>query len=377
MKITPEDPVLTAYALGELDESTRASVKAAMAHDESLANEGAAISSLGGLLTETLRGETFSLGEERRAEILKAGRRPDADVLILDHRKRSRRQSFIAVVGVAAVVVAGFMGLSRLGTDGPGGANTTDAAGGGSVGGADSNLKGGVMVPTGDSVILPLDVKAVDPSFVEKSLAETGKIPSAEAFQIEGWTNAVKLFSAPSVTVANVGAYAELGPCAWDEKSSLLLVNLRTLNGKDAFLKATLNFNPRRVKSSRLLGAAEADGSTTPQSGVMKGDQTFLYQVELLAGLEQVGSIGLEIEDEVPGYLPLSASPKEAGSVSSDFATVSVLTEFAKWGASESRETEVLQELAKRAQILLGKVTDEKTRYALDMILLSEESLQE
>jgi anti-sigma factor RsiW len=105
MKITAEDPVLTAYALGELDEPTRASVKAAMAQDESLAREGEAITSLGGLLTQTFQGEGFSLGEERRAEILKAGRRPDADVLVLDHRKRSRRQSFMVVAGVAAVVV--------------------------------------------------------------------------------------------------------------------------------------------------------------------------------------------------------------------------------------------------------------------------------
>jgi hypothetical protein len=373
MKITAEDPVLTAYALGELDEPTRASVKAAMAQDQSLAREGEAITSLGGLLTQTFQGEGFSLGEERRAEILKAGRRPDADVLVLDHRKRSRRQSFMVVAGVAAVVVAGFMGLSQLGTEGPGGANTTDAAGGGSVGPTDSNLAGGVMVPTGDSVQLPLNVKAADPTFVEISLAETGKIPPADKFQVEGWTNAARVVSAPSVTVSNVGVYAELGPCAWDEKSTLLLVNLRTLDGKEASLKATLNFNPERVKSSRLLGAAGFDGSTTPQSGVIKGDQTFLYQVELLPGLEQVGSLNLEIEDEVPGYLPLSASPKEEGSI--DFSTVSLLTEFARWGASESRETEILEGLAKRAESLLGKVTDEKTRYALDMILLSKESL--
>ncbi|MFT7445081.1 MAG: hypothetical protein ACI9AF_001996, partial [Granulosicoccus sp.] len=58
-----------------------------------------------------------------------------------------------------------------------------------------------------------------------------------------------------------------------------------------------------------------------------------------------------------------------------DFSTVSLLTEFARWGASESRETEILEGLAKRAESLLGKVTDEKTRYALDMILLSKESL--
>ncbi|MFT6182364.1 MAG: hypothetical protein ACJAQT_005011 [Akkermansiaceae bacterium] len=95
--------------------------------------------------------------------------------------------------------------------------------------------------------------------------------------------------------------------------------------------------------------------------------------MELLPGLEQVGSLNLEIEDEVPGYLPLSASPKEEGSI--DFSTVSLLTEFARWGASESRETEILEGLAKRAESLLGKVTDEKTRYALDMILLSKESL--
>ena len=62
MKISPEDSVLTAYTLGELDASSRSSVEAALAKDDVLAQEEAAISSLAGLLNETLQGETLSLG---------------------------------------------------------------------------------------------------------------------------------------------------------------------------------------------------------------------------------------------------------------------------------------------------------------------------
>ncbi len=383
MKISPEDSVLTAYTLGELDASSRSSVEAALAKDDVLAQEEAAISSLAGLLNETLQGETLSLGESRHEEILKAGRRPDADILILDHRRRSRRQSLIAVVGVAAVVVAGFYGLSRFETVGPKVTGSSDVASAGGNGGETSALPSQPVLPNGVAVqgggssqVLPLDVKSADPSFVEKTLAETGALPLAESFQIESWVNAGGLSSAPLLTVGNVGAYTELGPCPWDEGKALLLVNLRIMNGMESSVRAALNFSPERVESALLLGSFDLSKSATPQSGVIQGEQTYLYQIELRPGYELVGSLDLEVEDHATGYLPLLTMPRAEASVSSDFAAVCVFAEFAQWGASESRDPAILRKLASTTRSLLSEVTNEKTRYALDMVLLSEESLK-
>ncbi|MEN8775196.1 MAG: hypothetical protein ABF382_16745, partial [Akkermansiaceae bacterium] len=115
MKMTPDDPALTAFVLGELSEVESAAVERAVNSDEDLLKEKEVLSSLSGLLSDTLGTGSLSLGEERIAEIHKAGQRPDSDVLVLDHRRRSRRQSFLAVAGVAAVVVAGFVALSQSG----------------------------------------------------------------------------------------------------------------------------------------------------------------------------------------------------------------------------------------------------------------------
>ncbi len=370
MKISPEDPILTAYALGELDESSRASVEAAFAKDEALALEGAKIASLAGFMSETLQGESFSLGDERRDEILKAGRLPDADVLVLDHRRRSRRQSLLALVGVAAVVVAGFVGLSKLGTSGPSASGSGEAASGADfpkvegLGGETSE----VTLQSGHSV------KAVDPSFVERTLNEKGDLPERDRFQLAEWINAGALSSEPLLTVNNIGAYAELGPCSWDERKSLLLVNLRSLDGKKASVKAKLNFNSERVKSSTLLGSVKSATDGELQTGVMESEQSCLYELDLLPGEGQVGSLDLDVADEAAGYLPLSNASRE--NLSDDFVMARVFAEFAQWGKSEARDPEALRATATSARSLLGRVTDEKARYALDMILLAEESLK-
>jgi len=385
MKISPEDPITTAYALGELDESSRALVEEAYAKDEKLAAEAAAISSLASLMTETLRGESHSLGEERRDEIFKAGRRPDANVLVLDHKRRSRRQSIMAVIGVAAVVVIGFVGLSRFQTSGSnlGGSGEVTSGGGGSDQSSLPVKEGEEKLtssPSGEgsdqgSVTLQLDREPIDFSFVERSLSENGALPAREQFSVEGWVNAGVIASPPMLKLANLGVYTELGPCSWDEQKSLLLVSLRSLDGKDVSVKATLNFNPDSVLSSHLLGSSESPAAELSQASVMKSDQTFLYLVELLPNLESVGTIDLRVQDDLDGYLPLVDLLRDEGELSDDFLQVRVLAEYAQWGASEARDPETLRRLANEAKDLLGRLDDARVRYALDMILLSEESL--
>lgn len=384
MKIAPDDPVLTAYALGELEESKASEVAAALAADDGLACEYASITSLAGLLTDTLRGGDLSLGEERRAEILKSGQRPDADVLVLEHRKRSRRQSMMVVAGVAAVVVAGFVGLSKLGTSHSvapgGGGEAANSGGSGGVavpekaGGGENSV--GVNPAIGSVNSIPIHIKSVDPTFVEKSLNKNGTLPGADRFKVQSWVNACQVSSAPKVTVGGVGVYSELGPCPWDPEASLLLINLRPPEGRKVSLEATLNFNPARVVSASLLGAKEGEQTGISQAGVLEAAKTFLYQVELKSGDGQVGSIDLKGADDSEGYLPIGSEPKEAGFVSTDFTVARTLAEFAMWGASAGRDPDKLESLASVARGLLSTVTDEQTRYALDMILLSEESLK-
>lgn len=386
MKIAPDDPVLTAYALGELKDSESAEVAAALAADDTLAKECDSITTLAGLLTDTLRGGDLSLGEERRAEILRSGQRPDVDVLVLEHRKRSRRQSMMVVAGVAAVVVAGFVGLSKLGTSHPvmPGAGGEAANSGGLDGapepGPEKMESGenpvGVNPNIGSATAIPIHIKSVDPTFVEKSLNKDGTLPAADRFRVQAWVNACQISSAPEVTVGGVGVYSELGPCPWDSKSTLLLVNLRPPEGRKLSLEASLNFNPERVVSVRLLGANGETETDLPQAGILEVARTFLYEVKLKPGEGQVGSIDLKTADDSEGYLPIGSEAKEADTVSTDFTVARTLAEFAMWGSSAGRDPDKLEKLALTSRSLLATVTEEQTRYALDMILLSEELLK-
>ena len=279
------------------------------------------------------------------------------------------------------MVVAGFVGLSRFQTTGPGASGTGEAANAGGntpITSMENSLPsaGELVLQTGEFGVLPLTVKAADPSFIEKALSETGALPSSDQFKVGEWVNAGVLGASPLLTVANVGVYAELGPCSWDRSQALLLVNLKSMDKKGAPVKATLNLNPEKVESSKLLGAVTSSHLEKQESSLLSDDQTLLYQIKLLPGSEPVGSLDLNVEGEATGYLPLLNTPRTEERISDDFAMASVFAEFAQWGASEKRHPAALNRLAVSARELLGKVSDQKARYALDMILLSEESLE-
>ena len=102
--MTSNDPALTAFILGELSEKEAAEANRALKDDENLLKEKETLTALTKLLSDILGAESHSLGEERISEIHRAGNLPDSNVLVLEHRRRSRRQSFLAVGGVACLL---------------------------------------------------------------------------------------------------------------------------------------------------------------------------------------------------------------------------------------------------------------------------------
>ena len=386
MKFTPDDPVLTAYLLGELNESDSLSVASALEQNESLRREHEAMSSLADLLSETLGKESLSLGPIRIAEIHKAGQRPNSDVLVLEHRKRSRRQSFWVVAGVAAVVVSGFVALSRLDVGPSGGGGITESGGSGSGSGSggiegstragsSTVLPGEIKPSSKEGVQLPLNVSVGDPLFVAKALHSTGTLPAREHFQIADWVNIGRVGLEPQLKVGNVGVYVEVGPCSWNRDQTLLMVNLRPLDGRKISMDADLTFDPERVKSAKLLGGAGESNQEVAQEGVLDSSQTLLYELELLETEERIGVLNLETLEGESGYLPITGSSHVVTALSREFRTATVLGGFARWAASESRDMQELESLASEARSLMESVTDEPRRYALDMILQSEDIL--
>lgn len=383
MKVTSDDPVLTAYVLDELAEKERTLVARAISANEELLREEAAISSLSGLLTATLGGKVLSLGEDRIAEIHRAGQRPDSGVLVLEHRKRSRRQSFLAVAGVAAVVTLGFLLLSRFEVGGK------TSSGGDGVAGALQNDE--IVVAAGDSpdlpgrlapevagaVGIPLQTGRADPSMVEKALETTGRLPARDRFLVADWIQLGAPMAEPLATFNGLLIWYELGPCSWNPSASLLMIRLEARDGLPLEVTASLELNPGRVRELRLAGGGGNKEEAPPVTAVIREAKTFLYELDLAEDEGELGTLNLLLGPSLLKELPLAGEIRSRDEVSTAFATAGILGDFARWGASEERDRETLVRLARGAKALLAEVSDETARYALDMILISEESLEQ
>src|SRR6185295_9320429 len=71
MKLTPDDPRLTAYALGELDATERAEIEAALKHSPECRQVVEEIQQLGGMLEKEFAQEVgVGLREEQRGVVM-------------------------------------------------------------------------------------------------------------------------------------------------------------------------------------------------------------------------------------------------------------------------------------------------------------------
>ena len=387
MKLTPEDPKMTAYVLDELCEFDNARVAMALEGNPTLAEESKAMSGMAALLSGTLGADQFTLGEKRREAIFKSGRRPDTAVLVSDHKKRARRQSLMAMAGVAAVVTVGFMGLSRLGVDPPlssGVGVTGQVQGDGEAGVAAADFP--LLSPFSTDVVrnvqdlslrLPLSLQIADPSLIERVLIESGKLPGTDHFRVDNWVNILQAESKPQVQVGPVGVSSELGLCPWDHQKALLLVNLQGGDNPHENVSAQINFDPERVESVRLVGESYTPENPKGDGGVLLGNQSYFYEVKLTGFKGRLGQIDLELEKGTEtargGMLPLDAVVREGEELSDDFRVALTLARFARYGRTEDGD---FSQIAAEARDLLGTVQNAQNRYALDVILLAEERLQ-
>ncbi len=114
MKLTKDNPILTAYALGELGPDEAAEVAAAVRADESLQAEVDAIAALGCELQTELDAEPMGeLSAFQRATLIQKAEEID-QAAMGRHSPVSRRQRWLAVAA-AGLLVAGALGLWVLG----------------------------------------------------------------------------------------------------------------------------------------------------------------------------------------------------------------------------------------------------------------------
>lgn len=394
MKITSNDPRLTAYAMGELSAAESERVRAALEADAGLRSEFESMQSLMSLLSGSLAGEQLNLGMERRAEIHASGKRPDTGVLVMKYQRRSRWQSFAAVAGVAVMVSFGFYLLSNTRVSGGVGiadmdagsisvGNTLSNRGASGAVAASSDVKEGAAQRASkdrDGAVISgelrrltrstaLDVPVVGradlPAF-QRDL-EGGRVSQ---LRVEELVNILNDLQAPSVQLEGVGLHAEFGSCPWSDDLGLLLVVFRDLvaDGVSPQIDARLILEHPRVSSVRLVAGVEEEGVVSQWQSVPDGQSVaVLYEIGLNAGEGRFAAIDLTVNEQ-SAFLPIV---DEGGDSSLEFRVAGVLARFGKW--TETQDREVLMSLADEARELLERVSDASARYALDLILVTAE----
>lgn len=107
MKMTADDPRLTAYALGELSPDEMEQVASALVKQPELRNVVSALGKVDQLLTKTYGGDpSLRLSPEQRLAIHRAGRRPQADKIVSLQQSRWKRPVMVSLAAAAAVTIS-------------------------------------------------------------------------------------------------------------------------------------------------------------------------------------------------------------------------------------------------------------------------------
>ena len=139
-------------------------------------------------------------------------------------------------------------------------------------------------------------------------------------------------------------------------------------------LEAQLLLDVPQVSAIRLLASSTVRGDYPKFQSLADGSSnTLLYEVSLRPGDDRFAAVDISINDR-SAYLPILGGVKEIRSLESQTATT--LARFARWHNSSNSSESSLEELLKisaDARVLLTKVTETRTRIALDHILIAAE----
>ena len=255
--------------------------------------------------------------------------------------------------------------------------NDGRVVGKGTPAGVSESLSGELELVSGDGMVIPLGLSKADPSFVERALLAKGELPEPEKFRIADWVNLSVVEFEPLISMRELEAYAECGACPWDSTKSLWMIRLCSVNGRMISPVAKVVFDPEFVTSAHLVGGGDTGGGGAFKSEGFDSSQIFLYELETKTEGDQLGGFSITTNQGESGYLPILSPQQIKESPTVGFRVAVVLGGFARWAGSDTREKETLLRLAREARELIAReeVTDTSCRYALDVILQSEETL--
>ncbi|WP_193210959.1 VWA domain-containing protein [Luteolibacter marinus] len=377
MKLTPDDPRLSAYLLGELPPAEAAEVERAIAADPALQLSFGDLKKVASFLEGSLSTAPPALRPAQREAVLKAGRHADSQGKVVEFASARRSwRPWLATLGAAAAVVVAVTMASRVAGPGKRTASTHDAVsevallplpgprvseGNAAVaaGGQDSTVESlqaqrlsedaGAFLDdvsrrlTRDPLPDPARLPALKPLPPLQSSVEIGLpvvIGQASYGWLRGWIRdraelppqrAVRLeemvntFPLPAQPAANVVSEIQTAVCPWNPRNVLVAATL--VGRKDMPSTVSWSFEAADGTRVRMLASAGSQSARLPNRLPAGRSTTVLLEVEPSPGSSRLGVLKIDADGEFSGTIV----EKPAGAASPAMRQLGLVAAFGLW----------------------------------------------
>ncbi|MBK1880939.1 von Willebrand factor type A domain-containing protein [Luteolibacter pohnpeiensis] len=389
MTLTPEDPRLTSYLLGELSPEEAAAVEKAVAEDPKLQAALSKFDDIRELIGDSLMRNDYQLHADqqdavRRSAVL-ADRTRKLTPAPVAVRKFPIKPVLIALGTVAVVVILGavIFGGSKdqpVASSGSPEASTPDESvaapalpkfaigpdnpSGFSAAPVLENRPDEAEFPpllfrnpiaASESPVLSLPIRSGHTSldWVSNFIHQNSKLPPVNSVRIEEFLNAFELLPAGSAAIAKgVSLSAEAISCPWKPSAVLLIVSLRGAPNANHEVTASFRADPTMVSHYRLLGYSpmSGEGKDLPMTTQVpaKSMVTLALVIEPQGVAKNFGTLDWTVDHESAPAVPMVFNPSNEPSDDARFAAL--VCTYGQWLAGDQRgiiDTEIVAAMAR------------------------------
>lgn len=366
MTLSPDDPRLTAYVLGELSAADAAEIEAAAAADPAVAEEIQDIRILEGFLVDRFALPDHALDDARRETILKIAHEADRAAKLVPFQKFcDSAKPWIIPAAAAAVLTISTLILTRM-PDPPAKAVVT------------KNSKSPAVVPPGPTPIpappavpfvprgsnavattpvldLPILTSRANFDQVSKLILNDARLPAPESVKPEEILNAFPLRLSGMTSIARSTATAwhpdnrgpgvaaplatlstELIACPWKPSATLLIISLRGNPTRSSDIKLAFHADKRNVFRYRLLGFTDPTGpvdKSPPTTLPATAHATYAIEIEPTRPAADLGSLIWSADNTAAPTITLVHNRDAEPSNDARFAALVCL--FSQWLAHD------------------------------------------
>jgi hypothetical protein len=354
MKISSDDPRLSAFLLGELPAAEAAAVEHAVAADPALRLSLDELRRVASLLEGTLSTASPALRPAQRDAVLRAVRHADMEgkVVELASARRGLRP-WLTVVGAAAAVVLAVTLASKISGPGksggegavgavelallpmpgpPGQSGDAAATGGGSSTGAARTTQSDELrknpgefldkvsrqltrdplpdparlpalkplppLQSSGEIDLPVIIGQASYGWVRGWIRDRAALPPKDAVRLEELVNT---FPLPPAEDSTAGPVIETAACPWNAGSVLVAATLRGAAGADTAV--SWSFEPAEGVRVRMIASPGSSAGRLPDRLPRGRAATVLLEVAPAAGSDRLGVLKLDMGGEFSGRI--------------------------------------------------------------------------